>query len=285
MRGNCSLVGRDVLVASSMALLTAASLVACGLTADFSGWHGGTRDAGAGDAGNPTTGDGGETGAPDVAGDSPSPDAGFCASLPAPVHLCADFDEGAAVGAGWSTTDVSAGQSVSVDFTYYSPPGSLLSMISANGSAESARLQEDLPIDTPHVHVEFEMLVPAIAGNFEICTLHEPVADGTTYGLFYKYQDGNMLVFVRSLDDDGGEVDYVGQIGPPPAGWLHVAIDTDVSPSATIVVEHDGVVVVNATGVNTSTLTRASMFVELGYYSADPATTLAHFDNVIVDWQ
>lgn len=262
-------------MAAAIALSSAASSMACGLTADFSGLQGGTRDAGVADVGNPLQGDGGDTA---------SPDAGFCASLVTPVHLCADFDEGAAVGAGWSATDVSQGQSATVDFTYYSPPGSFLSVISADDSPASARLQEDLPIDTPHVHVEFEMLLPTFDGNLEVCTLHEPVADGTTYGLFYKYQDGNLLVFVRSLDDDGGEVDYTGQIGPPPATWLHVEIDTDVSESATIVVKHDGVVVLSATDVNTSTLTRGSMFVELGFYAFDPATTLAHFDNVIVDW-
>ena len=142
-----------------------------------------------------------------------------------------------------------------------------------------------MPIDTPHVHVEFEMLLaPLDSGNFEICTLHQPVADGTTYGLFYKYQDGNLLVYLRTLDEDGGESDVVSQIGPPPSGWLHVEIDSDISESATIVVKHDGNVVVNETNVNTSTVTRASMFVELGYYSAASATTLAHFDNVIVDW-
>jgi hypothetical protein len=276
MRGNCSFVGRDVAVAAAIALFGAASVIACGLTADFSGLQGGVRDAGA-DTPITVSDAGGER-------ETAAADAGFCASLTTPVNFCADFDEGAAVGAGWSSTDVYQGSSAIVDYTYFSPPGSFLSSINADASPGSARLQEDLPIDTPHVHVEFEMLLPQLQGNFEICTLHEPVADGTTYGVFYKYQDGNLLVFVRTLDDDGGEVDVVSQIGPPPTGWLHVEIDSDVSESGTIVVKHDGTVVVNDTNVNTSTLTRASMFIELGYYSADPATALAHFDNVIVDW-
>ncbi|MGD0529147.1 MAG: hypothetical protein ABSE49_28675 [Polyangiaceae bacterium] len=279
-------------MAAAIALSMAPLGLACGLTADFSGLQGGTRDAGLIDVASPLL-DGGDAGAHEAgdaageaAGEAAAADAGFCASLTTPYNLCADFDEGLPVGAGWSGgTDVSQGESVSVDLTYFSPPGSFLSLINGNSSAESARLQEDLPIDAAHVHIEFQMLLPAYSGgNFELCTLHEPVADGLTYGVFYKYQDGNLLVFARALADDGGEVDYVGQIGPPPSDWLLVDIDTDVSESANIVVKHDGVEVLNATGVDTSTLTRASMFVELGYYSDDQDATLAHFDNVVMTW-
>jgi hypothetical protein len=270
-------VRRDL--ASVAAIVLACALAAaCGLTADFSGLQGGTRDGG-GDATSPSP-----DGAFDVA-DAGSPDGGFCASHAASVHFCADFDEGAAVGAGWSSTDVWQGQSISVDGTYYTPPGSFLSQISSSVSPASARLQEDLPTTASHVHIEFELLIPQLSGNFEICTLHQPVADGTTYGLFYKYQNGKLLVFVRTRADDGGEADFTGAIGPPPTGWLHVEIDADVSASGTIVVKHDGSVVLSQANVNTSTDTRASMFVELGYYSFDPADALAHFDNVIVDWQ
>ena len=189
------------------------------------------------------------------------------------------------MGAGWDAIDVYQGSSVLLDFTYYSLPASFLSQISAQYAPSSARLQKDLPIDTPHVHMEFEMLLPEFNGNLELCTLHEPVADGTTYGVFYEYENGSLRVYVPTLQEDGGETDFIGEIGPPPSGWLHVAIDADVSESGTIVVTHDGTVVVNATNVNTSTTTRASMFVELGYYSDNAATTLAHFDNVIVDWE
>ena len=269
-------------MAAAIALLAGAPAVACGLTADFSGLQGGTRDAGSGDAGDANAeaqADAGE------GGEGAAPDGGFCASLATPVRFCADFDEGAPVGAGWSSVDVWQGQSASVDFTYFTPPGSFLSSIDAASAPASARLQEDVPTDATRVHVEFEMLLPPYQGNFELCTLHEPVADGTTYGTFYKYENGNLLVFTRNLGADGGEVDAVDTIGPPPSSWLHVEIDVNVATSGSVVVKHDGQVVVNHPGVDTSTLTRASMFVELGYYSDAPATTLAHFDDVIVDWQ
>jgi hypothetical protein len=145
---------------------------------------------------------------------------------------------------------------------------------------------EDLPIDTPHVHVEFQMLLPPLSGtNLELCTLHEPAPDGTTYGVFYKYQDGDLLVFMRTLGDDGGEIDFVGMIGPPPMGWLLVDIDIDVSESGSIVIKHNGTPVVNQTNVDTLTVARTAMFVELGYYSDTALSADAHFDNVIVDWQ
>lgn len=275
---------RRTLVAVAVIALAGGLAAACGLTADYSGLQGGTRDAGPGD----DTGVGLD--APtDVAADggveTAVPDAGFCASLSPQPHFCADFDEGQPVGAGWSSTDVWQGSTILVDGTYYSPPGSFLSQIFAASSPGSARLQEDLPTNASHVHVEFELLVPQIAtANLEVCTLHQPVADGTTYGLFYKYENGELLVYVRTLGPDGGLADFVGKIGPPPSGWLHVEIDTDVSSSATIVVKHDGAIVLSAPNVNTSTDTRASMFVELGWYAFDPTSALAHFDDVVIDW-
>jgi hypothetical protein len=289
------LVGRITRVAFGTLILLWAG--ACGLTADFSGLQGGTLDGGGGDASIPPPGrDGGAEGSghpgdggdgPPATGEGGAGDAGFCASLATQPRFCDDFDEGQDVGAGWSASDVYPGSSVVLDYTYYSPPASFLGSIQASSTPASARLQEDLPLDTPHVHMEFEALLPQLSGNFnfEVCALHQPVGDGTTYGVFYKYSDGNLNVYVRTRDDDGGESDYMGTIGPPPSGWLHVEIDTDVSPSATIVVKHQGVVVLNAPNVDTLTSTRASMFVELGYYSADPATAIAHFDNVVIDWQ
>ena len=55
--------------------------------------------------------------------------------------------------------------------------------------------------------------------------------------------------------------------------------------SGSITVKHDGAVVASDPLVDTSTTARASMFVELGYYSDVADTAEAHFDNVIVDWQ
>lgn len=252
-------------------------LAACGLTADFSGLQGGVADAG-------------RDSSMDGAADAPAADvmdagaAGFCGRVSPPVRLCADFDEGGPVSAGWTSTDVYAGDTVGVDNVYFSPPGSFLGSITQSTTPSSARLQEDLPLDAQKVHVEFEMLLPPVSGNLEICTLHQQLADGTTYGVFYKYENGNLLIFLRTLGGDGGEVDVVNPIGPPPAGWMHVDIDVVVGPSGNIVVKHDGAVVVNDTGVNTSTDSRQSMFVELGYYSFAPATAVAHFDNVIIDW-
>jgi hypothetical protein len=289
-------VRREIARSVALALCACAPAAACGLTADFSGLQDGGADAPdatdttdatdanhASDANHPT--DVAEAAPVDSAdaGDGGTP--GFCATLSTPVHFCDDFDEGQTIGAGWDAIDVYQGSSVLLDFTYYSPPASFLSQISDSNAPASARLQKDLPIDTPHVHFEFEMLLPQLSGDFELCTLHEPVADGTTYGVFYKYQNGNLLLYARALLEDGGESDFTSEIGPPPSGWLHVAVDTDISASATIVVTHNGTVVVNATNVNTLTATRASMFVELGYYSDNAANTLAHFDNVIIDWK
>ena len=283
-------MGRDFALAGGLAQVAVAAMVplaACGLTADFSNLQGGTRDAGVPPSAEDGAAEDVEAAAPlDAPAEGGDAHPGFCASLTTPVRFCDDFDEGQAIGDGWDATDVYQGSTAALDFTYYSPPASFLSQIDAASSPGSARLQKDLPIDTPHVHVEFKMLLPQISGqNFELCTLHEPVADGTTYGLFYKYQNGNLLVYVRTLDEDGGENDFVKQIAPPPSGWLDVAIDADISHSATVVVTHGGTVVVNATNVDTSTTNRASMFVELGYYSSNAASAIAHFDDVVVDWK
>jgi hypothetical protein len=278
-------VRRDVAVIAMIALSGAAGVAACGLTANFDGLQDGGPDAGHDtstrlDSGVADTSQGQDTGTEPEGGT----DAGFCESLTTPVHFCADFDEGAAVDAGWSGTDIYQGSTVSLDDVYFSRPSSMLSQISDNDAQGSARLVENVPTSTPHVHVEFELLLPPASGNFELCTLHQPVGD-TTYGVFYKYQDGNLLMYMRTLADDGGEIDVTNQIGAPPAGWLHVEIDCDVSESGTIVIKHDGAIVVNDMDVDTSTLSRASMFVEVGYYSFMPATAQASFDNVIVDWE
>ena len=292
---------RRVVLAASLAVPVfasgaLASLAACGLTADFSGLQGGARDGGgpgdvlevgaggdAGDGGATEGAAGDDGGGPDG---TDTPDAGFCASRPAPVRFCDDFDEGQAIGDGWSATDVWQGQTIAIDHISYSPPSSFLSDIQSGNAPASARLWEDLPLDAAHVHVEFKALLPPLSGgDFEIMTLHETIASGVTYGVFYKYQNGNLLVFVRTQGADGGDIDLTKTIGPPPTtGWLHVEIDVDVSASATLVVKHDGVVVVNAIGVNTSTPARAAMFVELGYYSFLAADAIAHFDDVVIDW-
>jgi hypothetical protein len=288
---------REIACFVAIALSASIPVAACGLTADFSGLQDGggpdaldapnvipTIDANeasdtapAIDAAEASTADSAE------AGDGSTP--GFCASLTTPVAFCDDFDEGQTVSAGWDSVDVYQGASVLLDFTYYSKPASFLSQIDAQYYPASARLQKDLPLDTPHVHMEFEMLLPQFQGDVQLCVLHQPVASGTTYGIFYEYTGGNLRIYVPTLEDDGGETDFTSVIGPPPTDWLHVAIDADISESGTLVVSHNGTVVVNATNVDTSTLTRAAMFVELGYYSNDSLSALVHFDNVIIDWK
>lgn len=267
-------------MAVTIAVFGATSAAACGLTANFDGLQdGGPADAGFDRSTRP--GDGGDGGAPEATAEG-----GFCASLSTPVQFCDDFDEGQTIGAGWSQTDVYQGSTIALDNVYFSQPFSFLSSINENTAPSSARLLENVPIDTPHVHMEFEMLLPPSTGqfNFELCTLHEPVDSGLTYGVFYKYQNGNLLVYLRTLLEDGGESDLYNVIGAPPAGWLHVEIDCDVSGSGTVVVKHNGAIVVNDTDANTSTLSRTDMWVEVGFYSNDPATAIAHFDNVIIDW-
>ncbi len=192
--------------------LSAAALGACGLTADFSGIQGGTPDAalfdaGAFDASLPPRDAAPLDAAIESAADS-SPDldvrdevaTGFCASLSPAPKLCADFDEGAQVGVGWTLFDTSQGQSVSVDTTAsVSPPGSFLSVVNSNnGTGESARLAESLPVLSSHVHASFDLLFSGSGGPFEIFAVHELTPDGNTYGLFYKLQGGQLLVYVFS---------------------------------------------------------------------------------------
>jgi hypothetical protein len=109
--------------------------------------------------------------------------------------------------------------------------------------------------------------------------------DGKNYGFFYKQEGGNLLVYVGTLHNDGGLTQYVYQLGAPPATWLHVEIDVDVGDHGTVLVKHDGLVVVNESDVQTATDGRSQLFVELGFFSPNPATAHADFDDVVVDWQ
>jgi hypothetical protein len=256
--------------------------VACGLTADFEGLQGGTRattEAGANvdaasDAFAEASGDAGTEAAP----------ATFCASLATPVKLCTDFDEGQPVDAGWYATDLYGGEAISVGTPAFSPPGAFQSAINPTGAPASARLEESLPTLSPHVHVEFEMLLTPSDGTLELAAVHEVTSDGTTYGLFYREVASALQVELKTLTDDGGMIDQVWPIGAPPATWTHVTIDMDVSDSASITVQQGGTAVVTETNQTTSTPSRTAMFVELGFYSFTPASGQASFDNAIVDW-
>jgi hypothetical protein len=275
--------------------LGAAALVACGLTADFSGLQGGSSDAGLVDASSPPR-DGATDASPFDAGAlaDASSDAlvsdevatGFCESLSPQPKLCADFDEGEPVGTGWTLFDTSPGQTVSVDTsTSVSPPGSFLSMIEGNdGAPESARLAESLPVLSNHVHAAFDLLYMGGDGPFEIFAVHELTSDGTTYGLFYKLQGGQLLVYIVSLLEDGGLAQYVYPLGAPPSTWISVDIEMDIAESADVVVTQNGAVVVNAIGIDSSTQSRAQLFVEVGLYSPNAADAQANLDNVVVDW-
>jgi hypothetical protein len=243
------------------AVLFALGAAGCGLTADFSGLQGGTKDAGA-DAGT-----------------------SFCASLAQPVQLCADFDEGAAVDHGWQATDVYGGETVSVDTAAaFSPPGSFLSTINPGGAPSSARLLQSTPTGAQHIHVAFEFSVTQSGGTLELCAVHQVTSDGSTYGLFYREVGGQLQVRLYSLVA-GSTFDQSWPIGQPPSTWTRVDLDLELSSTAgAFVVQHDGATVVSQAGVPTSTPDRTAMFVELGFYSYTPASGQGHFDNVTIDW-
>jgi hypothetical protein len=262
------------LAVASIAVVSAAT-IACGLTADFSGLQGGARDAG----------DLGEAGDAALDVDGGSPDAGFCASrVPAP-KLCADFDEGKPLDFGWTLLDTSAGQTTRVDSTALSPPGSFLSAIAPVNGTSSARLQESLPVLASRVHIEFAMLLaPGDPGPFELCALHEVTGDGQTYGIFYKEEQGKLLVYMDTVDADGGKTQAIYPLGAPSSSWMNVVIDIKVGDQGSVSVTQDGVMLVNSINVATSTQTRAQLYVELGFYAFASATASAHFDNVVVDW-
>lgn len=253
-----------------MLLLIAAS-TACGLTADFGGLQGGEiADAAVSDA--PV-----EDAAPTDAAKT------FCESLATPVKLCADFDEGASVDTGWDTSDLTLGGAVSVTANAFSAPGAFLSAINPVNDPLSARLLENVPTLSPHVHVEFEMMLVPSDGTFELAVIHQ-VANDTTYGLFFREVSSALQAQLRTLNADGSEYSMTWPIGPPPSGWTNVSLDLDVADSGSFTVQQ-GATVITQTNVPTSTSGRTSMFVELGLYSFDPAGAQASFDNATIDWE
>jgi len=201
------------LLAPLVALAACAALAGCGLTADYSGLQGGGHDSGLG------TGDGASS-VPDAsilpdaadaadasdasdaldasAGSEDAPDsaASFCASLSTAVKLCTDFDEGEQItmtdSAGWNYTDEYGGAVTAVSTVQsFSPPASFFSTVNPSGAPSSARLEENLLTTPSSVHIEFEMLLtPSTTGTLELAALHEVLADGTTYGLFYREVNG-----------------------------------------------------------------------------------------------
>jgi hypothetical protein len=248
-------------------LLIVVGSAACGLTADFSGLQSApSADAAASDASD--------------AGDAAM---SFCALLATPVKLCADFDEGAPVDAGWDTADLSLGGAVSVTTNAFSPPGAFFSTINPVDDQLSARLLENVPTTSPHVHVELEMMLVPSDGTFELAVIHQ-VANDTTYGLFFREVDMALQAELKTLNADGSEFDMTWPLGAPASSWAHVTLDLEVAMSGSFTVQQ-GATVVTETNVPTSTVGRTSMFVELGLYSFDPAGAQATFDNATIDWE
>lgn len=296
------MVRRSVVLLPAVSASTALFAFSCGLTADFSGLQGGTRgepdattliDAGGlldvADAKGlePDVGDAGSVSDANAVGDGTDAGPGFCASLTTPVKLCTDFDEGKPVETGWTAADLSGGgAAISVGTPAFSGTGSFLSAINPSGAPSSARLEETLPTQSPHVHIEFEMLLVPSDGQLELAVIHEVTKDGTTYGLYYREVGSMLQVQLRSLAADGGVYDQSWPIGAPPSGWVRVDLDMDLgdADAGSFTVSHDGGVVVSQVNVPTSTPSRAAMFVELGFYSFAPASGQANFDNTIVDW-
>ncbi len=283
---------------SRRAVLLAAACVAvpgtaCGLTADFSSLQGGpspTTDAAADattDGSVDSAGDAGPVGdAPIDAPRTVEAGLGFCASLATSVKLCDDFDEGRPLDAGWGATDIYGGETASVDTSVsFSAPASFSSSVNPSDAPSSARLLQTVPTLSPHVHLEFEMLLPQPTdGTYELGVIHQVTANGTTYGLYLREVSQALQVELRTLEDDGGLYDQTWPVGPPSSTWSHVTIDLDVSDVGSFTVQVDGTVVTQS-GVPTSTLNRTAMFVELGLYTYVPGTSQASFDDAIVDWQ
>ncbi len=278
------------LFSAGLVVLGVAGTAACGLTADFSGLQGGTlpdaslasgSDAAlAPDAGAPA--DATPDGTIDAGGSDAAP--GFCASLATPVKLCTDFDEGQPVDAGWGATDLYGGQAINLTAMAFSPPSAFQSAVNPSGAPASARLLQALPTASPHVRLEFEMLLAPSDGTFELAVIHEVIGDGTTYGLFYREVGSALQVELLNLAGDGSVFDQTWPIGAPSSTWSHVVIDLEVADAGSFTVQQDGQVVVTQTNVPTSTPTRTALFVELGFYSFEPGSGEASFDNAIVDW-
>ena len=172
-----------------------------------------------------------------------------------------------------------------VDSVAFSGPGSMLSAITTDDVPASARLEETVPFQATQLHVELEMLLPSGGGPFELCAIHESSPGAPDYGLFYKEEKGSLVVYLGTVEEDGGLAQYVYPLGAPSAQWLHVAIDFGLGDSGSVVVRHDGAVVVDATGVPTATAGATQLFVALGFYSPTAATARANFDDVVVDWR
>jgi hypothetical protein len=280
------------LVLGGLASLT--GIAACGLTADWTGIQGGSRDGGAPaelDANAPDVPDGqAPPDAPSASDAQPTPDAagGFCATLTTPVAFCSDFDEGGPVNAGWDTIDVyNTADTVTLGSTSFSPPSSFSSsLFDLLDPPLSARLVKELSTTATTVHMDFELLLSAAptSGTLELAALHENV-NGATYGVFFEEVNGILQIAVRLENQYNAPGPWT--FGPPPAStaWTRFVIDIDVADSGSIVVREGGQVVVSATKVQTSTDDRNAMFVELGFYDNGSAAAQASFDNVILDWQ
>jgi hypothetical protein len=154
-----------------------------------------------------------------------------------------------------------------VDGVAFSPRRFFSSIRSSNGSPASARLLQFVPTLAPRVHMEFEMLLEPTNGDFEICALHETTNAGVTYGVFYKEIDGQLAMVLRTLGANGGpEVKVTRPIGAPrELGSRRDRRHGRGRRQRRREARRGGGG--ERAALQTSTPSRASMFVELGFYS------------------
>lgn len=268
------------------------AVVACGLTADFSGLQGGplpSPDASAGDAEPDEDAD--------ADGDADVPDGPFCQRRRdggTPIDdLCADFDDLAKTSwgdFGWTDAEVAEGGTNQLSALAFSPPRAYATAIKAGPYPSLARLVREAPTNISRVHAEFRVRLDDRAGDNELLVLHlDDPATSTDGGLFYKEKDRRMVLETRVPGECATPNKCVLDLGgaPLPGAWLSVSIDAVLGDASAgrFRVLHDGKTVADQSNQATRVPGATRVFFTMGLYAFQPGDKGASFDDVALDWE
>jgi hypothetical protein len=162
---------------------------------------------------------------------APPPRAGtFCATIDA--AFCADFDEGDAVAAGWSSTKVDPNSSFALDTSeHISAPASARAIVSPKDKYAVLNKSFDTAYRLVSLELDFYLSPPTwngATGNFTLADIqffgpdaNQGVASGLVLGPTYFEVTTARPNLTYSLPNDGGG-------GHLPMGvWTHLRMDTE----------------------------------------------------------
>jgi hypothetical protein len=222
---------------------------------------------------------------PDVDAGGPVKDAGtdadasgpdtFCKKLTPKADVCADFDEGPDVNAGWDPEPLDAGASVSMSTTVFESGTRSLHAQSTQG--KPAVLRKTLMVTTS-LTVDYDVYYPALPASGDVSTV---LASPPTFPGFdvYFFVSNNTTYFQEYGDQ------YSSMLAAAPTNtWQHVSLAFTLTSNATTATAKFGATTYwNNQQLSHTWPTPVQLTVEVGLANLYQVTASeAYLDNIVI---